>query len=357
MLKTVILSPLQTLRAIGHRVLLNFRHSPQVARLREIARANPLILQIETTNICNSRCVFCAYPSMKRRKGIMSMALFEKVVQDYCRMGGGPVSLTPVVGDALLDPHLLERIEILAAQPEINQISLTTNAIALERYSDDDLRKLLKSLDCMQVSVGGLDPLTYRTLYGVDQFPQVQQAMERLLDLKDSVPGQTDITFAFRTTDWQFERRFRRQLKEYRRRGAFISHIWNYANYAGMVQTDKQLQLEVIDGHGEKLQPCIYATVHMAVCWDGQITACGCADFEGQALKVGHAGEETLAEVWSGKKRAAILASFASGKAPGICRKCSAYQPDLVIFSQPFCKGILSRHPLPREYFQQFWGG
>ncbi len=358
MLKTATIAPVQTLRGIGHRLLLNLRQPPQVARLREIVQETPLILQIETTNICNSRCVFCAYPNMKRPKGVMSMPLFEKIVQDYCRMGGGPVSLTPVVGDALLDPHLLQRIELLAAQKKINQISLTTNAIALERYSDDDLATILNKLACIQISIGGLAPLTYRTMYGVDRFPQVERAMERLMTLKDRVAGRpAAVIFAFRTNDWQFEHRYRRQLKEYRRRGIFVSHIWNYANYAGQVQTDRQLRLEVIDGHGERLHSCIYANVHMAVCWDGHITACGCADFEGQALGIGHAGEDTLTEVWSGQKRAAILDSFAAGKTPGICRKCSAYQPDFTVFAQPFCRDISRRQPLPLEYFQQFWGG
>jgi len=350
-------SPLQTLSALGHRLRLKFRLPAQVERMREITREAPLILQIETTNSCNARCVFCAYTNMKRPKGVMSMALFAKTVQDYCAMGGGAVSLTPVVGDALLDPHLLERLRFLQAQPEISQISLTTNAIALDRYSDEEVCYLLETLACIQVSIGGLDSETYRKLYGVDRFPDVNGAMERLLSLKDTVSDPAKISFAFRTNDGKFAFRFRRQMREYRRQGVFVSHISSYANYAGLVQTDATLNLKVLNGQDEKFLPCIYASVHMAVCWDGKITACGCADFEADALRIGQAEDDSLQKIWCGEKRLAILNSFYLRKPPGICQKCSAYQPDIFVFSESFCREIAPHRPLPLEYFQKFWGG
>lgn len=350
-------SPLKTAGAMRRSFLLRFRLPAEILRLRAVAREAPLVLQIETTNICNAHCVFCAYPRMRREKGVMSLPLFEKIVRDYCAMGGGPVSLTPVVGDALLDPHLLERLAILKARPEIGQISLTTNAIVLDRYADEELSSLMKTLDCIQVSIGGLDAETYRALYGVDRFPRVKQAMERLMSFREAISDPPLLTFAFRTNDSTFEIRFRRQIKEFRRRGVFVSHISSYANYAGLVRTDEGLNLTVVEGRRKKHQPCIYASVHMAVCWDGTITACGCADFEADALRIGHAGEDSLAKVWSGRKRTAIIDSFALDRPPGICRKCSAYQPDVEIFSQSYCAKIAPHAVLPPEYFQQFWGG
>ena len=350
-------SPINTIMEIGHRFIPKADTSPQVIRMRELTNGTPLILQIETTNVCNSACVFCAYPKMTRAKGVMSLSLFKQIVNEYALMGGGPVSLTPLVGDALLDPYLLERLKILDSSSQISQISLTTNAIALARYSDEHVLQILKIMDCIQVSIGGLDAATYKTLYGVNHFDRVEKALERLLTLKGEVPAPPHINFAFRTNDWKFELRYRQKLEEYRRRGAFVSHIWNYANYAGLVRNDAKLKLEVIDGGMEKRLTCIYPAVHMAIGWDGRITACGCADFEGTALKIGQAGENPLNQVWSGEKRMAILDSFAMGKIPGICRECSAYQPDADIFSRSFCRGIMPHRPLPPEYFQQFWGG
>lgn len=350
-------SPLNTLQEFARRFLPAKELGPQVRRLQKIARETPLILQIETINVCNAACIFCGYKSMKRKKGVMSMPLFEKVVKDYAHLGGGPVSLTPVGGDALLDPHLIERIKILDAHPRINQISLTTNALALERYSDEEVCYLLKALDCIQVSVGGLDAETYGTMYAVERFEKAQSAMERLLRLKNVVPSPANITFAFRTNDWSFELRFKRKIAGYQKQGVFISHIWMYANYSGLVESDERRKLVVLDSDARQQANCLYGCISMAVCWDGRITACGCADIEADALAIGNAAEEALPDVWSGSRRLGIVNSFVNEKPAGICRNCSAYLPDTGVFSRPYFKVFGPHQPLPLEFFHQFWGG
>src|SRR5262245_8331298 len=66
-------------------------------------------LSIETTNICNSNCVFCANSVMTRRKGTMDMQQFKKAVDGYAAAGGDSIDFTVSIGDPLLDKKLLER--------------------------------------------------------------------------------------------------------------------------------------------------------------------------------------------------------------------------------------------------------
>ena len=47
----------------------------------------PEIVQIESTNICNAKCVFCPRDDMERRQGIMDMALFTKIVDECAALG------------------------------------------------------------------------------------------------------------------------------------------------------------------------------------------------------------------------------------------------------------------------------
>lgn len=342
-------SPVQTSTRI-YRKLLRIFAKKRIERLREETRRCPLILQIETINSCNAACIFCAYPGMKREKGVMSMPLFEKVVQDYAEMGGGVVSLTPIVGDPLLDPQLLDRIRILKAHPAIKQISFTTNGIALDRYSDEDVRSLLASLYCIQVSIGGLDAATYETMYGVDCFARVNQAMERLVELGTTVPQAAHLTFAFRTSDWKFVSRFKKQLAGYRRRGVFVSHMWTYANYGGLVGNDGNNNLTVLDSHIDKHRTCIYPSIHSAVCWDGTATACSCTDLECTQIRIGNAGEEPLSSILSGNKRTGILDSFCKGTPAAVCRECSAYRPDTV-FADPYFRNVHPNQALPLDFF------
>ena len=39
----------------------------------------PEIVQIESTNICNAKCVFCPRDDMHRDQGCMDMPLFQKI--------------------------------------------------------------------------------------------------------------------------------------------------------------------------------------------------------------------------------------------------------------------------------------
>jgi MoaA/NifB/PqqE/SkfB family radical SAM enzyme len=201
------------------------------------------------------------------------------------------------------------------------------------------------------LSIGGLDGSTYKTMYGVDRFPQVRKGMERLLKLRDAVRDPAHITFAFRTNDRKFEARFKSQLAHYRGMGVHISHMWTFANFAGAVRDDKEKKLLVYDSRGEKRMTCVSPSMNITVCWDGNITACGCADFEGNGLRIGHAERESLAEVWTGKKRATVLASFGSGTLFPICRQCSGYTPD-TFFARPCFKGIRLHQPLPLSFYR-----
>jgi Radical SAM superfamily/Iron-sulfur cluster-binding domain len=349
-------SPLHTVAGAARRYLYKIRLPDRVGRVRSLVRKKPLVLQVETTNICNALCVFCAYPSMKRKKGVMSLPLFEKIVQEYAVMGGGAFSFTPVVGDALLDPHLLERLRLLEQFPVIDQVSMTTNGIALENYSDDEVRTLLKAFSCIQVSIGGLDRECYRSQYGVDRFQAVHKGMERLIRLRVGIDQPARLIFAFRTDDWVFPLRFRKELAGYRRQGVHIGHIWNYDNYSGVVNALEHPQLVIKGNAPEKPLPCAYPCIHLAICWDGKITACGCVDFEGDKLPLGNILNQTVAEVWSGTQHAGILASFPKGRLLPVCRECSAYRPD-TLFAQPCFEHVLPGKPLPQEFYQEFWGG
>src|SRR5687768_18596097 len=53
----------------------------------EEAPTLPEIVQIESTNICNAKCVFCPRDDMHRKQGIMSFDLFKKIVEECAGLG------------------------------------------------------------------------------------------------------------------------------------------------------------------------------------------------------------------------------------------------------------------------------
>ena len=59
-------------------------------------------MQIEATNICNAKCTFCPRDDMKRRQGIMDMALYRKIVDECAALGIGHVRMHNY-GEAFVD--------------------------------------------------------------------------------------------------------------------------------------------------------------------------------------------------------------------------------------------------------------
>lgn len=330
------------------RFCMNLFCNGQIEYIRELTREAPFILEIETTNICNSACSFCSYAYSKRKKGVMGMQVFQKVVEDYVQMGGGAVNLTPIDGDPLLDPHLIERIQILKKHKETQQIMMTTNLIALNKYSDQEIRHLLEDLYLIKLSIGGLDRETYQSMFNVDCFPQVMSGIDRLLKIRDELSSSAYINFTFRTNDPNFEERFKPQLDEYREKHIDITHTHVFTNNCGSLNQDEEKKIVVGRTSSKKRLTCAFPCMSMVVCWDGVVSACD-EDAEVKDLRIGHVEKESLAEIWTGQKRREILDSFGKRKLTTACRQCSAYQPDTV-FADPSFKGLKPSQTLPRNF-------
>lgn len=280
----------------------------------------------------------------------MSLQMFRKVVEDYAQMGGGPVSLTPLEGEPLLDPLLMERLEVLKKYPETQQVVITTNGIAFDKYSDQEIRCLLEDLYLIKVSIGGLDDATYKSMFNVDCFSRVMDGVDRLLKMREAVSAPAHLAFAFRTNDPHFEARFKSKLDAYRGKGIDISHLHAFTNNCGALKNDVEKRLVVARSPGKKRLTCVYPCMSMVVSWDGIVTAC-CEDSEDHDLRIGHVEKETLAEIWVGEKHLEFLGSFTKQEHLPVCRKCSGYQPDTV-FADPCFKGLRPHQTLPKDFIQ-----
>jgi hypothetical protein len=85
----------------------------------------PEIVQIESTNICNAKCVFCPRDDMERRQGIMDMALFTKVVDECAELGIEHVRMHNY-GEPFVDRQLVDKVRY-AKQRGIPQVGMISN--------------------------------------------------------------------------------------------------------------------------------------------------------------------------------------------------------------------------------------
>ncbi|HUU83729.1 MAG TPA: SPASM domain-containing protein [Phycisphaerae bacterium] len=315
-----------------------------VTRLKTLLEQRPLYLSIETTNICNARCVFCAYPKMQRHKAVMTAELFEKIISDYVNMGGGAVGLTPIVGDVLVDPLFLDRLRLLRAQPSITHVSFVTNGIAWHRFSADDQRFIMQNIDSISISIGGLDAPSYKGMFAVDRYENVRAAVHRMCDLKAQYSIAVDIHMGFRVNRAIDELLTDPKMDQFRRpEVTSISAINNFANWGGLVGRDDLppgahlVQMDESPGQVRRLKrnPCFVYYSHPEVSVSGLVSACACMNAEADALILGDTSRQHLRDIWQNPKRKELRASFGTDSLPDICRNCTYYDDGEAFIRQP----------------------
>jgi cyclic pyranopterin phosphate synthase len=112
-------------------------------------------LRISVTDRCNLRCVYCMPPQgiqLKAHSEILTYEEIVAVVRAAAALGIRKVRLTG--GEPLVRPHVERLVEMVAAVPGIQDVSLTTNAVLLDRHagalSRAGLRRVNVSLDTLR---------------------------------------------------------------------------------------------------------------------------------------------------------------------------------------------------------------
>jgi MoaA/NifB/PqqE/SkfB family radical SAM enzyme len=287
-------------------------------------RDSPRRLHIEGTNICNAKCVFCAYPQMQRAKQTMPMELFQKAVQQYVDMGGTSLALTPIVGDPFVDPFFFQRLEWLDENTPIDRIVFYTNAILMKPEAGERLLRYADKLD-VNISWGGFCQETYRRIMGVDAFHQVSRHTEYLIRRKNETGSQLPINLALRCPDSDLQgssyEKYRRWVEE----GAITwKQLLDYDSWAGTIDPEELLAVGLRPKRmPHKRGPCELLFSNPVVLADGRVNACACRDAEAE-LVIGDVNDRPLADIYrEGAK--SLIDRHERGDFPDVCKRCTYY--------------------------------
>jgi len=151
---------------------------------------NPLILQIEVTNLCNLKCRMCPREKEFEKEGItpgnMSFETFENVLRGWI----GDIYQIHLFGrgEPLLAPELPRMIHY-AASRGVPYITFSTNGHPLR---GDVARAIAESdLDEVRVSIDGADEEGYRAVRGVslESLKQNLRDFREMSDIPISISG------------------------------------------------------------------------------------------------------------------------------------------------------------------------
>ena len=132
-------------------------------------------LRISVTDRCNLRCVYCMPPegiTWQPHADILRYEEISQVVRIAAEEGIREIRLTG--GEPLLRPELQQLVELIAAIPEIKDISLTTNGLLLERLAEPLVQAGLKRIN---LSLDTLDPAKFARITRGGSFQKVWKGL------------------------------------------------------------------------------------------------------------------------------------------------------------------------------------
>jgi cyclic pyranopterin phosphate synthase len=143
------------------------------------ALARPLRdLRISVTDRCNLRCAYCMprevfgadYPFLEHAE-LLTYEEIGRLARVFASLGTKKIRLTG--GEPLLRRQLPRLVEMLAAVPGIDDLSLTTNGLLLPQHA---AALAAAGLRRVSVSLDSLDPVVFARMNGVGA------SLERVLD-------------------------------------------------------------------------------------------------------------------------------------------------------------------------------
>ncbi|MGD1087183.1 MAG: radical SAM protein [Verrucomicrobiota bacterium] len=288
------------------------------------------------TNICNAKCTFCAYPKVVANKtlqtGVMSFEVFKKAVDEWAALGGQSLDLTPVVGDPLVDPGILEKVDYAVNRARLKDVYLTTNAILINK--NDTYKRLIDlGIGGVYISTQGASKEAYEKIYGVKHYDEAMSGIHNLLEYNriKGEPARIVIRFRNHEKPGQIIRSkdFQGKLKPYFSEKVRVNFTVDFDNWGGTVKLEDMSGSMRLRKLPPPLNvPCINL-FNFAVRHDGRVRLCGCrlTTNDNDDLVVGNIREKSLEEISKSDEAWRIIEGFYSGRRPHACLECTFYQP------------------------------
>ncbi len=290
----------------------------------------PFELHLELTNLCNAKCIFCPYQFQERETEFMSDKVFYKAVKDYTDIGGGSVMLTPIVGDALIDPKFLERVRYLRSIKCIDRIKIVTNGILLDKHGIEEI--LNSGLTEIDISTAGFDEEMYTRVYRSNAYKRMKTNVEKIVELNSKKKEPILITIALRSDRPLKEVLQDKDFQPILKYNPIIDFTWSYSDSGGRITKEMlspNMKLRKLIKHS---LPCVNLFNGPIVLPDGIVMACSCSTAMDATndLGIGNIMDSTLLEIWRSHKMLELRKEFGTSKLNNTCKNCDAYRkPDL----------------------------
>jgi radical SAM protein with 4Fe4S-binding SPASM domain len=258
----------------------------------------PTRLWIESTDMCNLKCIMCLNKSVPaEKKGFMDLELYKKIVDEVS--GYAHDICLSHRGEPLMHPDIFEMIEY--AKKKKLYVRLHTNATLL---TEEKNRKLLESgLDLISFSFDGYDKETYEKIRVNANFDETLNNIANLLKMKREMKKKSPYTIleVIEFPEYAQEMNQMKQKKiEMKLDSMHIDEfiIKKLHNWGG------DYSLKTGKNNPENYLPCTFPWYASVILWDGTVVPCP-QDFLGN-YQIGNVSNNMLSELWNNDKMSSL---------------------------------------------------
>lgn len=275
-------------------------------KLEEVIPLNtPYTIAIDPSNMCNFKCKFCAIQStnelMKYKKQLMSLEMFEKIVNDIREFDEKlKVLRISGQGEPLLNKELPKMIKIAKVAEIAEWIEVVTNGSLLNPKLNTEL--VSSGVNRIRISIEALDEEGYKNIANAKI--DFQKFLCNIKDLYEKSRGLCEIyikTVNVAVPELSSKKLFYNMFGDICDK-IFIDNViplWSDYN-----ELEQEFKIDnKIGAHGQNVvdvRVCVYPFYSFLINPDGDVTMC-CADWR-RIYVIGNVGQDTLKNIWKGKK-------------------------------------------------------
>jgi sulfatase maturation enzyme AslB (radical SAM superfamily) len=316
-------------------------------------------LYITTSTVCNLRCRICAYQRSTIARRIMPNSLFRSIVREACDFGFSIFNITPLVGEVLVDPDFLVKIEFLEKLSDVESISFCTNFILAHKEFIHALPSLNK-LRCLAITLYGYDADSFRRMTAAKAplFDRMVCNLRLLSDLEPEFLSRVELRIR---TERCFSMKkcvpaLYQPLTSLIEKGARVRVVTDhYSNWGGIITMQDLVDLDIRlkPDESQKRAPCAFLFYKHTVLPDGMLNACS-ADDGHASMVIGNLTTQNFREIYSSSNKVyrTLVVQQIEGKFSESCQACSGYRS---IYEHNYTYQFHKR-PFVRmdEFFEQF---
>jgi radical SAM protein with 4Fe4S-binding SPASM domain len=280
----------------------------------------PPQIVIETTSVCNQKCIHCNHKIMKRAKQHMDMDIFKKIIDDIAQTAPNTEVWPTFYGEATTLGDKLYKMLRYSRDKGLTNMVLNSNGVLLDRHNWIDeiltsgLKRLIFSLD------GFTSEVFNKIRVGGDR-DKIYKSIEKLLKRKK------ELKLEFPVIQCQFS-----IMEENKDEVDIFREYWE--SQGAEVKTRPMLswtnsgdvKANNLDYYTTFRIACPWANNTMAIHQNGNVVTCA-VDYEGKCI-IGNVKDYTLKELWD-KHNEIVRKPHIENRwqdIPDICKTCPDWQ-------------------------------